>query len=258
MSNLLVNIASYLQIAKLLFVLKHLGLFLFFLIASPVFSQEETDAPIAAVVDDDAPPAPKQYYLFSPRISVTVPHPMGNKAFRKSFVGIYEFSGGLNINIFKGFFIGATYKNGLLKITENKIADFNASMTINNAAIKVGADIFVGDRNRIIFSAAMSAGQNYTNYTGLVRKKPGDSPAITSYSTSYLEPEVNMFFLIESDFGIGATLSYSIFNKEFNPHELGLSDWTNFDNENPGKTRYLSFGFGFYYSFLKKGKAKRG
>jgi hypothetical protein len=239
-------------------VIKYFFLFLFLFFISPVFSQEENDAPIQSVVDDDAPPAPKQYYVFSPRVSVTVPHPMGNGAFRKSFVGIYEFSGGLNINIFKGFFIGATYKNGLLKITENKIADFNASMTINNAAIKVGTDIFVGDRNRIIFSAAMSAGQNYTNYTGLVRKKPGETPEITSYSTSYFEPEVNLFFLIESNFGIGATLSYSIFNKEFNPHELGLSDWTNFNAENPGKTRYLSFGFGFYYSFLKKGKAKRG
>ncbi len=233
---------------------KYILFFFFSLCSSIIFAQEEPDSNSQSKQEEEYPVVPKQYYVFSPRVSVTVPHPMGNSAFRKSFVGIYEASAGLNINIFKGFFIGVTYKNGLLKITENKIADFNASMNINNAGVKLGTDIFIGDRNRIIFSAAVTAGQNYTNYSGLVCKKPGDSPKLTTYSTSYLEPEVNMFFLVEPNFGIGATLSYSIFNKEFDPYELCLNDWTNFDKENPGKTRYLSFGFGFYYSFLKKNK----
>lgn len=233
---------------------KSLFTFLFLVSGLLCLAQEETDAPVQSVQEEEYPVVPKQYYVFSPRVSVTVPHPMGNSAFRKSFVGIYEASVGLNINIFKGFFIGVTYKNGLLKITENKIADFNASMNINNAGVKLGTDIFIGDRNRIILSAAVTAGQNYTNYSGLVCKKPGDSPKLTAYSTSYLEPEVNMFFLVEPNFGIGATLGYSIFNKEFDPYELCLNDWTNFDKENPGRTRYLSFGFGFYYSFLKKNK----
>lgn len=233
---------------------KNILLLIFSICSFIAFAQDDTDSNTQSTMDEEFPVVPKQYYVFSPRVSVTVPHPMGNSAFRKSFVGIYEASAGLNINIFKGLFIGVTYKNGLLKITENKIADFNASMNINNAGVKLGTDIFIGDRNRIIFSAAITAGQNYTSYSGLVCKKPGDSPKLTTYSTSYLEPEVNMFFLVESNFGIGATLGYSIFNKEFDPYELCLNDWTNFDKENPGKTRYLSFGFGFYYSFLKKNK----
>ncbi|MDQ3046264.1 MAG: hypothetical protein M3R27_01865 [Bacteroidota bacterium] len=225
--------------------------FLFFQIQAGMAQDEGLPS---VSIDDDAPPRPKQYYLFSPRVSVTVPHPMGNKSFKKSFVGIYEVSGGLNIMFFKGLFIGGTFKNGLLKITENKIADYNARLSINNAAVKVGGDMFVGDKNRMIFSASVSVGKNWSKFSGIVCKTPGEKPMIDGYTTYYYEPEMNLFFLIESNFGIGATLSYSIFNKNFDPYELCLDDWTQFDKSNVGSTQYLSFGFGFYYSFLKKNK----
>ena len=65
---------------------------------------------------------------------------MGNKSFKKSFVGIYEVSGGLNIMVHKGLFVGVTAKNGLLKITENKITDYNASMKINTTPARHGRD----------------------------------------------------------------------------------------------------------------------
>ena len=190
----------------------------------------------------------------SPRVSITVPHPMANKSFKKSFVGIYEISGGLNLMIKKGFFVGATYKNGLLKITENKIADYNASMYINNAGAKIGGDVYVGDKNRMILSTSVTVGQNWTKYSGLVCTVPNEHPMITSYTDTYVEPEVNFFFLIESNFGIGATVSYTFFNKKFDPYELCLNEWTQYPKINTGVTQYLSFGFGFYYSLLSKKK----
>jgi hypothetical protein len=220
-------------------------------------SQEEETPAQQPVNDEDDPSPPKQYYLFSPRISVTVPHPMANSSFKKSFVGIYEISGGLNIYPYKGLFIGVTYKNGLLKITENKIADYNASMYINNAAVKAGGDFYIGDRNRVIYSIAVSAGRNQTKYSGLVAKDKNKVIPDT-YSCTYMEPEMNLFFLIESNFGIGVTLSYSIYNKTFDPYELSLNDWTQFSKNNTGTTQYLSFGFGFYYSMFRKAKQKRG
>lgn len=223
-------------------------LFLFFLCPCIIQAQDEglTTIPLS-----DIPSAPKQYYVFSPRVSVTVPHPMANKSFKKSFVGIYEISGGLNIMFYKGIFIGATYKNGLLKITENKIADYNAKMYINNVGLKVGGDAYVGEKNRIIFSAAIAAGQNWTRYSGLISKDPL-KVIPTKFSMTYVEPELNLFFLIEANFGIGATLSYSIFAKNFDPYELSLNDYTQFNKDANGATQYLSFGFGFYYSLLKK------
>lgn len=183
---------------------------------------------------------------------------MGNKAFKKCFVGVYEFSGGLNIYYYKGLFIGGTYKNGLLRITENKIADYNASLNINNFGLKVGTDFYLGEKNKIIFSAAITGGQNYAKYSGIVCKEGSKVPKINGYTVSYLEPEMNLYFLVEPNFGIGATISYSVFNTEFNPYDLCLDDWTSFSKENPGRTQYLSFGFGFYYSLIKKGKKQRG
>ena len=234
--------------------------FLLFLFGFPVVqkAQEETPPVQQTVPDEEPPAAPKRYYVLSPRVSVTVPHPIGNASFKQSFVGIYEASGGLNVYLVKGLFMGATYKNGLLKITENKIADYNASMSINNAGVRAGADVYIGDRNRIIYSASVTVGQNWTRYTGLVAKDK-NKVIPSTYTCTYYEPEMSIFFLIESNFGIGATVGYSIFNKNFDPYELSLNDWTQFSKNVAGNTQYLSFGFGFYYSLLrKKGIKKSG
>ncbi len=230
-------------------------LFLSVIYSSALLGQEE---PIVSVPSQtsEIPSLPKQYYFLSPRVSVTVPHPMSNKAFKKCFVGIYEVSGGLNFMYYKGLFIGASYKNGLLKITENKITDFNASMKINNVALKLGVDSYLGENNRVVFSSAISVGQNWTKYLGLHTKDQTKHPALTEYQSIFVEPEINLFFLVESNFGIGATLAYSIFDKNFDPYELALNDWTSFQNIKPGSTTYLSFGFGFYYSLIAKKKQK--
>ncbi|CAN5493999.1 hypothetical protein BH10BAC1_BH10BAC1_06860 [soil metagenome] len=228
---------------------------LFILLASSfnAFSQDEP-LPVPPQAAGDTPPAKKQYYLLSPRLSITVPHPMGNKSFKKSFVGIYEVSGGLNVMLYKGFFLGVSGKNGLLKITENKIADYNASMTINNVCGKFGVDTYVGEKNNIIYSVALSYGQNWTKYSGIKYKDANNPPKINGFTTSYFEPEMNLFFLIESNFAIGATISYTIFDAHFDPYDLRLNEYTPFDTKNAASTQFLSFGFGFYYSLIKKKK----
>jgi len=219
--------------------------------SSFVCAQEETLS-IPQVAASEIVPAKKQYFLLSPRVSVTVPHPMGNKSFKKSFVGIYEVSGCLNLMLYKGFFIGASAKNGLLKITENKIADYNASMSFNNLAIKAGNDFYVGEKNKTIYSLALSFGNNWTEYSGIKTKDPKNPPKYNSFNTYYVEPEMNIFFLIESNFGIGATLSYTIFDAHFDPYDLALNEYAKFDRNNAVSTQFISFGFGFYYSIIKK------
>ncbi len=227
-------------------------LFLFYC-ATLAKSQDEP-LPVSPSAVGETPPVKKQYFLLSPRVSITVPHPMGNKSFKKSFVGIYEASGGLNIMIYKGLFVGAAAKNGLLKITENKITDYNASMSFNNVCGKVGVDVYVGEKNRAIYSVALSYGQNWTEYSGIKTKDANNPPKINSFSTSYFEPEMNIFFLIESNFGIGATISYTVFDAHFDPYDLVLNEYAKFDTNNAVSTQFFSFGFGFYYSLIKKKK----
>ncbi len=225
---------------------------LFSLFSLSSFSQEDLSKSLPSKNEDS--PLKKKYYLFSPRVSVTVPHPIADRSFKKCFVGIYEVSAGINIFIYKGLFFGVSGKNGLLKITENKIADYNASMLINNLGGKIGSDLYVGENNKSILSFAVTIGHNWTQYRGLKSKDPNKPPLYTSYETNLLEPEMNIFFMIESNFAIGATVSYSIFDSHFNPYDLNLNEYSKFSSDNSVSTQYLSFGFGFYYSIVPKKK----
>ncbi len=220
----------------------------------PLIAQDEVVVPLTQTVSDEPVPAKKQYYFLSPRVSVTVPHPTANSSFKKSFVGIYEVSGGMNVYLYKGFFLGLSGKTGLLKITENKIADYNASMAFNQAGGKIGGDFYVGEMNRAVFSAAVSFGKNWTKYSGLKHKDPARPPKVTAFNTTYFEPEINIFFLIEANFGIGATVSYTAFNTNFDPYDLSLNEYSRFGSDNTGTTQFYSFGLGFYYSLINKKK----
>ncbi|MFL5762964.1 MAG: hypothetical protein ACJ77K_03410 [Bacteroidia bacterium] len=214
------------------------------------------DTPVPLGSSGDAAPLKKQYYFFSPRVSITVPHPMANRSFKKCFVGVYEISGGLNVYLYKGLFIGGMYKNGLMKITENKIADYNASLAYNNVSGKIGGDFYVGEMNKIIFSASAAYGHNWSEYQGLKHLDGEPAPKYTSYTTNFIEPEVNLYFLIESNFAIGATLGYTIQDAHFDPYDLSLNQYTQFNSHTAVSTKFLSFGFGFYYSMLRKKQAQ--
>ncbi len=227
-------------------------IFCFFLALNSFVSKAQEDAldTLAIEVEEDAiMPRQRKFYQFTPRLSFTVPHPMGNAAFKKTFVGIYEANAGLNLMFYRGFYAGATFKNGLLKVTEKKIRDYNAGMTVNSAAAKVGVDFYLNEKNTVMVSAAVSAGQNSTRFTSLVCKDPGGSPAITSYKSFYYEPEATLFLFVEENFALGITSTYSVIKRTFDPYELCFDDWAAYGKENSGPTRYISFGFGFYYGF---------
>jgi hypothetical protein len=233
--------------------LNYLLLLLFVLASLGSMAQVDTIAPeTIPFTEVERPVRPKQNFLYSPRGSLTVPLPIGNSAFRKSFVGVYEFNGGFNVMVYKGIFAGLTYKNSLLIITPTKIPDYNASMTINSGAFKVGNDFYLGDRNSVILSTSIAVGQNNSRYHSFVSKDFSKRPSFNGFKASYVEPEIDMYFLVESNFAIGASVTYSIINRNFDPSELYLDQWAGFPENNSGLIRYLSFGFGVYYGFAKR------
>lgn len=217
------------------------------------FAQEEPN-PSETLIIEAPSQRQKQNYLYSPRVSITVPHPIGNEAFKKSFVGIYEAGAGLNLMLYKRFFAGITFKNGLLKITENKIPDYNANMSFNKIGANIGSDVYLGSKNSILFSASLSFGQINTKYSEFKCKVPNKTPIINGFRSKYLEPEINIYFLTETEteIGIGFTIAYSLIERNFDPYELCLNDWTQFSKNNIGSINYFSFGFGLYYGFAKK------
>src|SRR3954463_12453224 len=80
----------------------------------PAFAQDPSTE--NTTTSSDNGPANKEYYWFTPRVSVTVPHPTGNGAFKKNFAGVYEVSASFDIMLFKGVFVGAEYSYGTLKV----------------------------------------------------------------------------------------------------------------------------------------------
>jgi hypothetical protein len=220
----------------------------------PAFAQDPSTENASTSTDNG--PSNKEFFWFSPRVSVTVPHPIANGAFKKNFAGVYELSASFDIMILKGAFIGAEYTYATLKVTGlTGVSNFNYNplMHINNAGFRVGAQKYLGERNKVIFTAAMAAGMNWTNFEKLKCKDSTVAPMLSKYSTSYLKPEINIYFLVESNFAIGATLSYSIYRRKFDPAEICLNDWkASVGTVNDKPTQYLAFGFGFYYSFYKK------
>jgi hypothetical protein len=220
----------------------------------PAFAQDPSTE--NTTTSSDNGPANKEYYWFTPRVSVTVPHPTANGAFKKNFVGVYEVSASFDVMVFKGVFVGAEYAYGTLKVNGLiGVANFhyNPLMHVSNTGFRAGAQKYLGDRNRVIYTAAISAGMNWTNFANLKCKDSTMVPPLTKYSIPYLKPEMNIYFLVESNFAIGATLSYSLYQRKFDPADICLNDWkASVGTVNNKATQYLSFGFGFYYSFYKK------
>ncbi len=237
--------------------MKELGLrkyLLFLLLAlnSVISIAQDDTLAIDLMNADEIIPRQRIYYQFTPRLYITVPHPLSNAAFKKTFVGIYEVNAGLNLGFYKNFFAGVTYKNNLLKITQKKIPNYNASMSMNSAAIKAGSDFYLNEKNTVLFSVALSAGQNSTKYSSLICKDPAKQPAITEFKSTYYEPEASFFFFTESNFAFGFIATYSIIKRTFDPYELCLNEWSAYSKNNSGPTQYLSFGFGFYYGFFTR------
>lgn len=229
--------------------------FLFYLSTISVFAQEPAPENNASAKTASYDPLQKQYYWFSPYVTVTVPNPMNNTAFRKNFAGVYEVNAGMDINVFKGIFVGGGYKNATLKITGligTTNFHYNPLMKINDAGMRVGGKTFIGAKNRIVYSASVMFGETWTHYTDLRCKDSISKPPLTKYSTSYIEPEMSLYFIVESSFALGLTISYAVYRKDFDPVEICLNEIKPVGAVGSGPTQVLSFGFGVYYSFLKK------
>lgn len=231
-------------------------LFLLIFTWSALLSEAQDSIPSADTTVIESQILPKANNLFSSRLSFTVPNPTANKAFVKSFVGIYQVNASMNMALYKGVFIGVAFSNALLQIDKNVIPNKTYAkqpfMNTYNAAVKIGFDRYIGENNRIIFSADVSVGQSFVKYSAFVCKDPAKNIENTDYKSPYGSTEVSMIFLVEPNWGIGPTFSYGLINRSFDPYALCLDDWRSYSTTNSGATQYLSFGFVCYFNFFRK------
>ena len=225
--------------------------FFFFYFSNTLFAQIANDSTTFSE-EESLPILPKKYFFCSPRLSVSVPLPMANKSFKKVFVGVYEFNTSFNLYVKQGAFIGFSYDYGMFRIPDNKIPNYNASMKLHNFGLRLGGDFYAGERNIILVSPAITIGNNWTKFGNLKVKNTLEPPTNTSYTTSFVKPEINFFYLIERDLAVGFNLAYCIQNYSFDPYQLKLNEWASFSKNNSKRTQYLNIGFSFFYNFIPK------
>lgn len=192
-----------------------------------------------------------------PRISIRsdmgIPKVIGSQAFRTSFLGIYEFNFSTNIRIAKNYFVGIGYKDALLRTQDYfKKLNVNTKMQSHNGYIRIGFDRFYAENSFATFS--INSGYNFSKYTGTVLKNDTLAHSYPAQFTgAFIEPEIGMYILLDPNFAIGAHISYYYNTTKYDPTLPYLTHWRDFDKlKNNAGMNWLTFGFGFYYGFVRK------
>jgi hypothetical protein len=195
----------------------------------------------------------KKLPRFSVRANVGVPKVVSSKAFRTSFLGLYEVNATVNVRLFSNFFIGVGYKNALFKAQSYfQQKNIYTNMQVHNGFMRVGYDRFYAEHSFATF--AVNVGYNFNKYT---RTSPKYDTLVHPYPTQYtglfIQPEIGLYFLVEDNFAIGAHIAYNYNFTRFDPDLPYFDKWLDYTNiSNRSNTSWITFGFGFYYGFVKK------
>ena len=190
---------------------------------------------------------------FAVRGNIGIPKVTSSEAFRNSFSGVL--TGDLNVtykffsNMFVGLGYGYTYYKPQKHFRDQYI---NTNMQSHNAFMKIGADKFFSAKGFASFS--LNAGYNFNKYEGIKYKQDsliGKYP--TQFSSSFIEPMVGLYFIIDPNFAIGGHLSYNYNFSQFNPTYSGFDKWFDYrEVKNNWNMSMITLGFGFYYGLVKK------
>lgn len=184
------------------------------------------------------------------KLSGNVPHPVSNKAFRRSFTGIYDISLAYKIRLFSNFSIGMQGKHVVWRTPDNKIPGLDTYGQFNGAGLSISYDYPMGET--AVLYATITAGGAQMNYTGLSYDSMPDNFQ-TKYIINYGEVEVGAYFYTEGSFAIGMQTSMVFTNYGFDPYRLSLDEHKAYTaSDLNGKVVQFNLGFSVVYSFLKK------
>lgn len=193
-------------------------------------------------------------FRFDTRINGLVPHPLSNKAFRNTFIGVYTVSGSQNVQLFKNFFVGICGSNSLFKIPTNKAVASNGYrlsnlFQLNSAGLNIGYDHYIVPQ--VFLSTSISIGQSFGLYTSIQTVNP--VPIKDKFSAGYIQIMSNINFILEDHFGIGFLVSYTYVNYAFNPYDIALNQFKGYaDSDLIGGIGRFEVGFNLYFGYVKK------
>lgn len=195
----------------------------------------------------------KNPFLMSIRVSGCVPHPLPtNKAYKRSFTGIYDITGSYNIQVFHGIVVGMQYHHSLWKTPDNKIPGLNTYQQTHHGGIRVGYDHVLSETTVAYFGVAALTGQ--THFYGISYvPDTAHIPLTTRFKYRTIEADAGLYFYTEGNFALGVHLAAVFSNFGFNPYDLYLDQHKAYiPSDLEGNVASLNFGFDLVYSFLKK------
>jgi hypothetical protein len=184
------------------------------------------------------------------KLSGNVPHPVTNKAFRRSFTGIYDISLSYRIRLFSNFSAGFQGKHVEWRTPDNKIPGLDTYGHFNSGGLLLSYDYPITENG--IMYGAITAGVAQMNYTGLSYDSMPDNFQ-TKYRFNYGEVELGAYFYTEGSFAIGMQTSMVFTNYGFDPYRLSLDEHKAYTaTDLNGNVVQFNLGFSVVYSFLKK------
>lgn len=184
------------------------------------------------------------------KLSGNVPHPVSNKAFRRSFTGIYDLGLTYRIQLFSKFSFGVQGKHVAWTVPDNKIPGLDTYGKFNAVGLCLSYDHPVSET--AVLYAAVTLGSAEMRYGDLSYDSvPADFQ--TKYRFNYGEVEVGAYFYTEGNFAIGLQTTMMFTNYAFDPYKLSLDEHKAYvASDLNGKVSQFNLGFSVIYSFLKK------
>ena len=193
---------------------------------------------------------PASKYRMHLKLTGNVPHPVTNKAFRRSFIGVYDLALTYRLNIFAGFQAGIQGKHSMWKVPDNKIPGLNTVAQFNGGGLSIGYNHILGEV--AVLYGEVNAGVMQVTYRGVSYDSLPDNFQ-TEYTINYGEAEFGAFFYTEGSFAIGMQTSFMFTNYQFDPYKLALDNHKAYlPGDLNGNVVTFRLGFSVYYSFLKQ------
>lgn len=193
---------------------------------------------------------PADKYRMHLKLTGSVPHPVANKAFRRSFIGVYDIALTYRLRLFSDFSAGIQGKHTLWRIPDNKIPGLHTVGQFNGGGISLGYDHVIGEV--AVIYGEINAGAMQVYYYGVSYDSMPENFQ-TKYNINYGEAEFGAYFYTEGSFAIGMQTSFLFTTYQFDPYKLALDNHKAYDpGEENGNVVAFKIGFSVVYSFLEK------
>ena len=186
---------------------------------------------------------------FNFKINLDIPTIVSNKALRKSFTGVYDLNGNLQLRLLNHVYIGIDGNYTGFKIGANKIALIGTECRITTAAFNIGFEKKTNPKTLVYINA--NYGYNWIEYTKVACN---DTIQPIKHNNAFsFRPTAGFCYYAEDNFSLGLDVSYTVLMNAFNPDNICLRKLkTYYPGDYKGNTSYFSIGLTLNFNLRKE------